>query len=63
MFLKHCGLADFLTTTKHSFPEPSEFVAMSTVTPVSYTHLDVYKRQGLYSGKLWTGMLTFMEIG
>ena len=27
--------------------------------PVSYTHLDVYKRQGLYCGALWISDLLF----
>ena len=34
-------------TTDFSFVKDVDFIAICVPTPVSYTHLDVYKRQGL----------------
>ena len=36
--------------------ETPEEDLISRLTPVSYTHLDVYKRQGKYNGYLLEGM-------
>ena len=31
--------------------------------PVSYTHLDVYKRQPMYTGTFFLGFLIFLILG
>ena len=48
--VQRCAAAGFLYKSAHLF---TRFQQLSIVVPVSYTHLDVYKRQGVWCQGNW----------